>query len=175
MAEQRFRISGSEITVDNLRQDGNTIRFSFAGKEWRFEKTALPDGRQQLREQDETGATISQSRIATGKPNRHGARTIWLSGVDAIVEPIRKGQKSSAASGGDITAPMTGTIRAVNVKKGDKVTAGDTLMVLEAMKLQLAITAPVSGTVAECKPTIGAQVQQGDVLAVIHTGKTSGK
>ncbi|BDR16019.1 acetyl/propionyl/methylcrotonyl-CoA carboxylase subunit alpha [Vibrio sp. STUT-A11] len=62
------------------------------------------------------------------------------------------------------TAPLNGIISAVMVKKGDKVAAGDPLLVLEAMKMEYTITAPVAATVDEIFYQHGDQVQHGSIL-----------
>ncbi|ENO0726242.1 acetyl/propionyl/methylcrotonyl-CoA carboxylase subunit alpha [Vibrio parahaemolyticus] len=62
------------------------------------------------------------------------------------------------------TAPLNGVISAVMVNKGDKVTAGDPLLVLEAMKMEYTITAPVAATVDEVFYQHGDQVQHGSIL-----------
>ncbi|WFL76215.1 acetyl/propionyl/methylcrotonyl-CoA carboxylase subunit alpha [Altererythrobacter arenosus] len=72
------------------------------------------------------------------------------------------------AHDGDIIAPMPGKVIAVDVKDGDSVTAGQRLMVLEAMKMEHALTAPFDGTVRDLAATAGAQVQVEAVLAVIE-------
>lgn len=62
------------------------------------------------------------------------------------------------------TAPLNGIISAVMVNKGDKVAAGDPLLVLEAMKMEYTITAPVAATVDEIFYQHGDQVQHGSIL-----------
>ncbi|HCH3859506.1 TPA: acetyl/propionyl/methylcrotonyl-CoA carboxylase subunit alpha [Vibrio parahaemolyticus] len=62
------------------------------------------------------------------------------------------------------TAPLNGVISAVMVNKGDKVAAGDPLLVLEAMKMEYTITAPVAATVDEVFYQYGDQVQHGSIL-----------
>ncbi|HFD3974452.1 TPA: acetyl-CoA carboxylase biotin carboxylase subunit [Vibrio parahaemolyticus] len=62
------------------------------------------------------------------------------------------------------TAPLNGVISAVMVNKGDKVAAGDPLLVLEAMKMEYTITAPVAATVDELFYQHGDQVQHGSIL-----------
>ena len=72
------------------------------------------------------------------------------------------------AHDGDIIAPMPGKVIAVDVAEGDVVTAGQRLMVLEAMKMEHALTAPFDGTVAQLSVTEGGQVQVDAVLAVVE-------
>ncbi|HCG6897693.1 TPA: acetyl/propionyl/methylcrotonyl-CoA carboxylase subunit alpha [Vibrio parahaemolyticus] len=62
------------------------------------------------------------------------------------------------------TAPLNGVISAVMVNKGDKVAAGDPLLVLEAMKMEYTITAQVAATVDEVFYQHGDQVQHGSIL-----------
>ncbi len=62
------------------------------------------------------------------------------------------------------TAPLNGVISAVMVNKGDKVAAGDPLLVLEAMKMEYTITAPVAATVDEVFYQHGDQVLHGSIL-----------
>ncbi|EGQ8805229.1 acetyl/propionyl/methylcrotonyl-CoA carboxylase subunit alpha [Vibrio parahaemolyticus] len=62
------------------------------------------------------------------------------------------------------TAPLNGVISAVMVNKGDKVAAGDPLLVLEAMKMEYTITAPVAATVDEMFYQHGDQVLHGSIL-----------
>ena len=75
---------------------------------------------------------------------------------------------SAAAASGSLTAPMQGTIVKVTVAEGDEVAEGDTICVLEAMKMENAITADKAGKVAKLNVEAGQSVGSGDVLAVIE-------
>ncbi|MBQ7526959.1 MAG: biotin/lipoyl-binding protein [Bacteroidaceae bacterium] len=63
-----------------------------------------------------------------------------------------------------VTAPLPGTITKVTVKVGDKVNAGDTVLLMEAMKMENNITAEFAGTVKAILVEVGAQVQSGQAL-----------
>ena len=78
-----------------------------------------------------------------------------------------RGSGAAAAGSGAILAPMPGKAIAVDVAEGDRVTAGQRLMVLEAMKMEHALTAPFDGTVTELSAATGGQVQVEAVLAVV--------
>lgn len=66
-----------------------------------------------------------------------------------------------------IEAPMPGNIWKIEVKEGDSVKAGDTLLILEAMKMENEILAPRDGVVSSINTTTGATVNTGDKLVVI--------
>jgi len=71
-------------------------------------------------------------------------------------------------SDGQIVAPMPGLIKQVNCKAGDKVEAGDSLIILEAMKMEHTLSAPRSGTIAELLVSKNDQVDEGAVLVVME-------
>lgn len=66
-----------------------------------------------------------------------------------------------------IKAPMQGLIVDVKVKTGEKVKAGDEIIILEAMKMENPIVAPCAGVINEIKVTKGDKVNTDDVLAVL--------
>jgi propionyl-CoA carboxylase alpha chain len=74
---------------------------------------------------------------------------------------------SSVLAAGSLTAPMPGSVVRVLVEAGDTVTAGQTLVVLEAMKMEHAVHAPTAGVVSELRVQPGQQVDAGSVLAVV--------
>jgi len=80
--------------------------------------------------------------------------------VPRFVDPAEQ------VSAGSLLAPMPGTVIAVQAENGSNVEAGQTLLVLEAMKMQHSINAPGDGVV-EIAVTVGQQVSAGDVLAVV--------
>ena len=71
---------------------------------------------------------------------------------------------SAPAGTKTVTAPLPGTITKVTVKVGDTVNAGDTVILMEAMKMENNITAEFGGTVKAILVETGAQVQSGQVL-----------
>ncbi len=81
--------------------------------------------------------------------------------VSTFVDP------ADVVAEGSLLAPMPASVVSVAVTEGQKVAKGDTVVVLEAMKMQHTITAPTDGVVAQLSVTEGAQVESGAVLAVI--------
>ena len=105
------------------------------------------------------GADAGRAVIHAAGISVFGAATHHVTPVDPLA-------RAADAGGGDaITrAPMPGLVKAVFVAAGDRVTAGDRLAILEAMKMEHTLTAGRDGTVAELLTTPGAQVEAGAAL-----------
>ena len=73
----------------------------------------------------------------------------------------------SLAAGEPVPAPMPGVILKLLVKQGDAVKEGDTLAILEAMKMENEIAAPKAGTVAQVVCKVGDKVDTGAALVVL--------
>ncbi len=82
----------------------------------------------------------------------------------APVETKAAPASSAPAGAKTVTAPLPGTITKVNVKVGDTVNAGDTVLLMEAMKMENNITAEFGGTVKAILVETGNQVQSGQAL-----------
>jgi methylmalonyl-CoA carboxyltransferase small subunit len=72
--------------------------------------------------------------------------------------------KAPANPSNGLAAPISGTVVRIGVSAGQRVEAGDTLMILEAMKMETEITAPAEGQVAAVTVAVGDAVSGGDVL-----------
>ena len=69
---------------------------------------------------------------------------------------------------GSVGAPMPGTVIAVNVKEGEEVEKGQTLCVLSAMKMEMAVTAPMSGKVKLVAVTQDMKLEGDDLVVEIE-------
>jgi propionyl-CoA carboxylase alpha chain len=78
------------------------------------------------------------------------------------------------APAGSLLAPMPGLVLRVHAEVGTVVTAGQPLLVLEAMKMEQTVTAPADGVVAELHAKAGDQVSTGQVLAVVEAEAADG-
>jgi biotin carboxyl carrier protein len=67
----------------------------------------------------------------------------------------------------DVKAHITGVVFQITSKAGDRLAAGDPVIVLESMKMEIPVEAPRAGVVREIKVAEGQTVQEGDTVAVI--------
>jgi 3-methylcrotonyl-CoA carboxylase alpha subunit len=103
---------------------------------------------------------------------RDGAALLVHGGATFRVTADRTDGAAGAAAGdGSILAPMPGRIVSVEVSEGQVVTAGQKLLVLEAMKMEQALTAPFDGTIETLNAVAGAQVQVDALLVKVAKGE----
>ena len=91
-------------------------------------------------------------------------------GSSALSEIPRFGDPAKLAPAGSLLAPMPGLVLRVLAEPGAVVTAGQPLLVLEAMKMEQIVSAPADGVLAELRAKAGEQVSTGQVLAVLEPG-----
>ncbi|MEM7615492.1 MAG: biotin/lipoyl-containing protein, partial [Pseudomonadota bacterium] len=82
-------------------------------------------------------------------------------------DPLLRGSEAEVPSD-RIVAPMPGLVRRLSVAPGQEVTAGEVLLVLEAMKMEHSLRAPRDGTVGAVRVAEGSQVAQGDMLVALE-------
>lgn len=85
------------------------------------------------------------------------------------IEPGQYGESEGDAAQGGLTAPMPGKIITINVNAGDTVKSGDSLLIMEAMKMEHTIHAPADGVVEEVFFSVGDQVEDGAELISIKS------
>ena len=86
-----------------------------------------------------------------------------------VHDPITHPTEGEDAAG-QLTAPMPGKVIAIHVRAGDRVSRGDPLLVMEAMKMEHTINAPQDGVIAEVRYAVGDQVAEGDALVAVEVG-----
>ena len=119
-----------------------------------------PDGAQIVSD----GATRWRVYVA-GPPD---ARWVFVNGYIARIEPAAKGRpRGRAGASRDMSAPMPATVVKVLVEPGSRVKKGDVVLMLEAMKMELAIHANQDGVVRAVLCEAGQLVQPGTNLVEI--------
>jgi biotin carboxyl carrier protein len=96
--------------------------------------------------------------------------TVWQAHGQAVfrIDDGLQVDAAAGAGGGSLSTPLPGVVVSVAVKEGDKVSAGQTLLVIEAMKMEHAIKAPRAGVVKALKQKVGDRVREGTSLAEIE-------
>jgi pyruvate carboxylase len=126
----------------------------------------------------EKGKTLIIRFLTVGEPQPSGERTVFfeMNGQPREVVVVDQSLKQAESSRRKVDpsdrrqvgAAMPGMVVSVSVAPGDKVTKGQKLVTLEAMKMQTVITAEQDGTVAEVLAHPGTQVEAGDLLVVFE-------
>jgi biotin carboxyl carrier protein len=147
------------------------LRISHRGREYDVE--VLADSRVRVdgavvevrRERD---GTVRVDGVVAWAAAANGVRWVFLDGqVYEFSEYQPKGRARASAHEGALAAPMPATVRRILVAVGDRVTRGDPLVVLEAMKMELPVRATTSGTIRALLCREGELVQPGVTLLEI--------
>jgi biotin carboxyl carrier protein len=149
----QFKVSGRRFSLDDASAGGWKVELRPGG--WLVLERAHPDGRLERRRMAvlEKGGRLSVQDLREGP--FFGELTRRTAGA---------GAGASGASEADFKAQFPGKVRKVLVKEGASVSAGEKLLLLEAMKMEFAIQAPVQGTVKAVKVKEGQQLSPGDLL-----------
>ena len=164
MAKYQYTVKGVDYEVEIQDIEGNIANVTVNGIPFEVEmKQPVKPGKQKFRIENEVrsdkgGASSADS--AKTSPNSTATTA-------ANTEPTASKKASASAGGKPVVAPLPGTINDIKVKVGDKVSAGDTVVILEAMKMQNNIEAETSGTVASINVNKGDAVMEGDTLVTI--------
>jgi biotin carboxyl carrier protein len=133
------------------------FKINVEGEEFIVEVEEISDG--ETVESPVTPKTASSKKAGEAKKKRTNQKKSRKS---------TKKKSQVTSGGGEVTAPMPGKILKTKVSQGDEVSAGDTLLVLEAMKMENNITAPSTGIVKKISVSIGDNVEADDLLLSIE-------
>ena len=140
------------------------FRIEIDGEEFIVNVEEIESGTGGRKAKNSTSTKSSKSSGAAPAPSTKTAKT----SSQAVEEPQGEMETASDIGEGAVAAPMPGSILEINVKKGESVSRGDVLIVLEAMKMENEITADRAGTVKDIKVRVGDSVDAEDILLVIE-------
>lgn len=111
--------------------------------------------------------TVEEGTTAGAAPVVSAAKAAPAPKAAPAVAP-KAAAPSGAAGSVEVTASVPGKICKIEAAAGTAVKAGDTVLVLEAMKMEIPVVAPQDGTVASVNVAVGDAVESGDVLATMN-------
>ena len=124
-----------------------TLRISFNGKTYEVVAEIL----------DDVGAASPAAELAT-----------VATAATAVTAPLPRPAAAPVAGCGDVPSPLAGKIVSIAIKVGDRVDAGQPLLVLEAMKMNTPVAAPFAGEVATIHALPGESVAEGQPLIALR-------
>ncbi|HKU39808.1 MAG TPA: biotin carboxylase N-terminal domain-containing protein, partial [Polyangiales bacterium] len=176
---RNFFSDTSSITPDKIPAlDGRELDLEYRGESYRLRVFSVGSNRYRVHLD---GLTVS---ARFGDPEQHTARIViagrYLRAVhdvtDAYIRVEVEGSvhRFGRQTAGQVRAGAPSMVVSIEVKPGDKVKAGQTLGMVEAMKMEIGFSAPVAGVVTEVRVTKGQQVAAGDTLLVIEPHREEG-
>lgn len=127
---------------------------------------------------DVVALDASPSRVVLAHAGVRRSYTVYVDGAQVDVESslghvaLRRKPRfldpADQVATGSLLAPMPGSVVTINAAVGDQVTAGQPILVLEAMKMQHNVSAPADGVVTAIDVAVGQQVSADDVLAIVE-------
>ncbi len=147
-------------TLDLQRLPDGRYQVMLDGREIVIQATQLADGGWLLRHEQQQQIAYTASADDQRYVQVDGGRF-------ALTVSDQRRRRRAAGAAGDLTAQMPGQVMAVAVSAGDSVEAGQTLVVLEAMKMEIRVAAPTDGTVQQVHVKAGDVVERGQTLLEI--------
>jgi biotin carboxyl carrier protein len=157
-----MKLSFDNTTVE-LTPTGKSYRATIGAKTFDVEIIQTKDGKLDL--------LIDGQRVTAYVSSENAKRWVTVYGQTFVL--TRSSGSRQRAGGhhhaaGELTAPMPGQVRAVNVSEGDSVTKGQTLLVLEAMKMEIRIQASMDGKVVKLFVRQGQTVEREQALVEVE-------
>ena len=150
MNKYQYKVQGVDFDVEIEEVEGNLAKVSVNGIPFEVE----------LKRPINPVHAIKKPKVAAPKPAAPAP-------APAAAAPKPAAPAAAAGAGNPVKAPLPGTISSISVKVGDQVNVGDTVLVLEAMKMQNNIEAEYGGTVTSIVVNPGDSVMEGAVLLTI--------
>ena len=167
MSTVRFRYEGVLYHVDVVR-DGDTLAITHEGRTFRvdLEPAAAPESSAPAPVSPRP-APAPAGPVAPA-PAAPAPAAFTPAPVPSASPPGSAAPPPASAGPGVLPAPMAGTVKEVKVAAGERVSAGQLVVVMEAMKMDIDVTAPAGGTVAAVHVSAGDNRAAGQPLLTIH-------
>jgi 3-methylcrotonyl-CoA carboxylase alpha subunit len=159
--EKKFVINGVEVLVDDYLHEGDTLNFSLNGKKYFYMLIA----------RDEESLIIDNGgrfKAAVSSPNKEGESIVFSNGREALGSMGTKKIRKDRAQVGGLTSPMPGKIFKILKEVGSEVKKGETILILEAMKMEHSIRSDKDGVIKKINFKMGELVQGGVNLAEVE-------
>lgn len=155
-----MKLHFNDITLD-ISSNGKTFALTLDDKTIQAEILHAEIGKLDL--------LIDGQRVTAYVSSDNAKRWVTVNGQTFVLTKSSGARKGGHAhhAAGELTAPMPGQVRAVNVSEGDAVTKGQTLLVLEAMKMEIRVQAPQNGLVRKLLVKQGQTVEREQMLIEI--------
>ncbi len=156
-----YEVDGRQRTVTLERRPDGSLMAAVDGQPVAMTAVALPDGGWRL--------TVDGRRVTAYAAAQGSVRYVNLDGQEyRLAVPEARAARRRAAASGDLTAQMPGQVVKVLVAAGDAVARGQTLVILEAMKMEIRAVSPADGVVKRLLVRPGEVVERGQLLAEIE-------
>ncbi len=154
-----YEYNGETYQIDLERNSDGTYSATIGEERYTFAVTTSMNGAQLLRFED--GRQVLAHSARDGEQ-----RFIHISGASytLTVPDTRRKRRGGGGSAGDLSAQMPGQVMDVLVADGEQVSAGQPLVVLEAMKMEIRVAAPADGVVKQVRVQKGDMVERGQLL-----------
>lgn len=146
MKEYKYIINGNKFTVGVGDIHDNMVNVEVNGTPYSVELDKAP-----------------AQKVSVSSPKTPAAAPRTESGQKVISKPAA----TASANGTPVKSPLPGTIMSLNVKEGDTVTAGATVCILEAMKMENDVHTQVGGTVKKILVSVGDAILEGADIMII--------
>lgn len=157
----QYTVKGVDYEVEIQDIEGNIANVTVNGIPFEVEmKQPVKAGKQKVK----LGGTANEGASSSSSAPQSAKASADL---QSAASSGQTGDAGKAATVKPVVAPLPGTINEIKVKVGDKVNAGDTVVILEAMKMQNNIEAETSGTITSINVNKGDAVMEGDTLVTI--------
>lgn len=154
-----------------MKNNMNTYEYTVNGKEYKVEIEEIEGNKAKVNVNGrpfEVNMKNTLKSTAHNKPNRVEMPKVNATKTETAIQPTANiVEKQEIGAGAKVTSPLPGTVTEIIVKIGDTVKQGDTVLILEAMKMQNSIEADQSGTITSIMVKEGETVMEGAILVTI--------